>query len=216
MQDICHPTEGRLLSHRELQEKHGVKTNFLEMLAIRLSIPLAWRQALSKDWVLPPIFLGGPYFVLLKVTLKTSQICLRKKPTTSHCQPKTLTTLLSTDGPKLHTSPPYRIKRNGTGSVGGLSSLQGKQSYRVFNSKFFTQIIPCRKYLCQIRIVEDEHCPQCGEVDDITHFFFLCPRIQTFWTSIRQWWSNKQTSTWTKSRPKRPFWEWMTLQAQAE
>lgn len=60
IQDICHPTEGRLLSHIEVQEKHGVRSTFLEMLAIRLSIPLAWRQALSKDWVLPPIFPGGP------------------------------------------------------------------------------------------------------------------------------------------------------------
>lgn len=51
---------GHLSSHVEIQEKYGINSTFLEILAIRLSIPLAWRQALSRDWVLPPIFPGGP------------------------------------------------------------------------------------------------------------------------------------------------------------
>lgn len=53
--------------------------------------------------------------------------------------------------------------------------------------KIIHAITLCRKYLRQITVVDDEKCTHCGEVDDITHFFFLCPKNQTFWNSIRQW-----------------------------
>lgn len=48
-------------------------------------------------------------------------------------------------------------------------------------------IIRCRKYLLQIRIVEDDFSPKCGEIDDMNHFFFLCPLVQSFWKSIVHW-----------------------------
>lgn len=53
--------------------------------------------------------------------------------------------------------------------------------------KILHSITPCRKYLRQIRKVDDEHCPQCGEVDDLTHFFFSCPKVKIFWAAITGW-----------------------------
>lgn len=54
VQDICHPTEDRLLSQVELQAKYEVRVTFLDMLALRLSIPILWRQMLSNNWLPPP------------------------------------------------------------------------------------------------------------------------------------------------------------------
>lgn len=64
IQDICHPLEDGLLSHTELAETYNVRCTFLEMLAVRLSIPLQWRQTLSAGWTPPPVFPGGPTIVL--------------------------------------------------------------------------------------------------------------------------------------------------------
>lgn len=50
--DLCHGMEARLLSH--LQEKFYVRCTFLDMLAIRLRIPLRRRESLSGDWIAPP------------------------------------------------------------------------------------------------------------------------------------------------------------------
>lgn len=45
--DVCHPTEGRLLSHTEINAKFNVNSSFLDALALRLSIPLQWRTDLK-------------------------------------------------------------------------------------------------------------------------------------------------------------------------
>lgn len=58
--DICHPTEGRLLSHTEIADKFKVQCTFLEAISIRLQIPLYWRDALSRDWKPPPLSLPDP------------------------------------------------------------------------------------------------------------------------------------------------------------
>lgn len=48
--DICHPSEARLLSHQELSAMYNVRCSFLDMLTLRLSIPLEWRRSISADW----------------------------------------------------------------------------------------------------------------------------------------------------------------------
>lgn len=48
--DICHPSEGRLMSHQELQIKHGIECSSLQALTLRLHIPSEWRNMLTKDW----------------------------------------------------------------------------------------------------------------------------------------------------------------------
>lgn len=60
MGDICHPTEGRILSHTEITAKFNIQCTFLEALAIRLQIPFHWRKALTKEWKPPPLPRVGP------------------------------------------------------------------------------------------------------------------------------------------------------------
>lgn len=48
--DICHSSEGRLLSHAELADSFHIKCTFLEALGLRLSIPARWRSAITSDW----------------------------------------------------------------------------------------------------------------------------------------------------------------------
>lgn len=48
--DICHDTEGRLLSYEELQNKFQVPCSFLDALRLRMSVPLHWQTSLTRDW----------------------------------------------------------------------------------------------------------------------------------------------------------------------
>lgn len=48
--DICHPTEGRLLSHTEISNRYLVPCTFLDMLTIRLGIPLHWRTMITPHF----------------------------------------------------------------------------------------------------------------------------------------------------------------------
>lgn len=68
--------------------------------------------------------------------------------------------------------------------------------------KILHVITPCRKYLRQIRIAEDDNCTQCGQTDDIMHFFFLCPLIKTFWNSIVAWLDNNANINLEHVTPK--------------
>lgn len=51
--DLCHPNTGRFLSHTELAAKFDVSCSFLDLLKIRMSIPLHWRRLLSDTPILP-------------------------------------------------------------------------------------------------------------------------------------------------------------------
>lgn len=191
VQDLCHPTEGRLMSHIEVQERHNVNSTFLDMLAIRLSIPLSWRQALSDNWTPPPIFPGGP---LLLFAEENPQDISNLPPK------KTYTLLLSakkSDSVAFHrwsgNSHPIwvRDREEWTRVCKRPYTTTRETKLQSLQFKILHAITPCKKYLRQIRIVEDEHCPQCGEVDDIKHFFFSCALVRTFWTSICHWLANQ-------------------------
>lgn len=45
--NIIHPTEGRFLSHLELNDKFGSNSSFLEALQLRQSVPGAWRSIIT-------------------------------------------------------------------------------------------------------------------------------------------------------------------------
>lgn len=48
--DICHPSENRLLGQEEIANKFGIRVNFLDALSIRNSVPHSWRSMLSDNF----------------------------------------------------------------------------------------------------------------------------------------------------------------------
>lgn len=176
VQDLCHDTQDRLLSHTELQEKYGVTATFLDALAIRHSIPIHWRQALSRDWVPPPLFPGGP---LLLFPEQPPQDLMKLS------SKKTYSLILSTktsENPAFHRwKDKVRDQDEWTRVCRRPYITTQETKLQSLQFKILHAITPCKKYLRQIRILDDEHCPHCGEIDDLNHFFFLCPLVQSFW-----------------------------------
>ena len=58
-----------------------------------------------------------------------------------------------------------------------------------FQFKLIHRIITCGKKLHDLKIKENPFCQYCDEVDDLRHFFLLCPNVSMFWRSLFLWWN---------------------------
>lgn len=192
IQDICHPTESRLLSHQELSDKFNVRCSFLDMLSLRLSIPIAWRQALSANWSPLPdpttrsgihVLLPGEQPIdvlnLSPKQLYRAYISLRNHTSTALGRWQDLLDprlrLASLEECRDLASNVYKATRE--------TKLQA------LHFKILNRIIPCGTYLLQIRINQSDRCTLCGLQDSLPHFFYECDGNMTFWRSIFDWFS---------------------------
>lgn len=188
--DLCHPDEGRLCSHTEIQEKYNVSCSFLDALTIRLSIPIAWRRALTVDWSDPPlpnslsgveVLLPGekPIDVLAANSKVMYEALISQRSTSStafqHWSESTNHHLQISNGEEWREAnlSVYRATRE--------TKLQSLH-FRVMN-----RILPCNKFLRQIGIKTSDVCDLCGQVDSIIHFLFECQTVQIFWTVLCGW-----------------------------
>lgn len=188
--DICHEHEGRLLSHTEITNKFGIRCSFLDALQIRMAIPLVWRQSLSNDWRRPirPASDSGIDILL----------------------PKDNPTDIASSGPKAmyrafilepnSSSTAYKRWSEAMDSPLHIANFEEWKElnlnvYRAtretklqsLHFRILNRILPCNKFLKQIRIKTSDACDLCGQVDSDVHFLFECPVVQTFWISICNW-----------------------------
>ncbi len=49
------------------------------------------------------------------------------------------------------------------------------------------RVIPCTKWLYNIKIKESAICNYCNEVDNILHFFLKCSKVKEFWNMMINW-----------------------------
>lgn len=188
--DICQPKEGRLCSHTEISRKYGVKCTFLDALSLRLSIPLAWRQALTPEWQKPPLppSLSGIDILLPREQPQDIQMVSPKAMYKALIlQPDTHPTAY-----KRWTDPssyPTQILDPEEWKEANLSVYQATRETKLqsLHFKVMNRVIPCNAYLKQIRIKASDECGICGQVDSLVHFLFDCPSVHAFWTAICSW-----------------------------
>lgn len=183
LDDIIHPSQGRFLSHFEINERFGVQSSFLSTLQLRQSIPGAWRAMISPHGR-PPDEAG--------LYISTS--------------PDTTLDLLSASAPSLYSALIASLPRRVSSQVRWEDSFPGTLSadlwpllyklpfktvretkIQALQFKILHRILPCRKYLKAIRIVPDDSCPYCSEPDTIIDFLHDCPETAIFWNKIAAW-----------------------------
>ena len=59
-----------------------------------------------------------------------------------------------------------------------------------FQYKIIHRIINCNKKLYEMKIKPSPLCDHCGSVDNIPHFFVLCPIVLLFWKDFFGWWTS--------------------------
>lgn len=190
---MCNNQEGRLYSHTELVERYKVRCTFLDALQFRLSIPLHWRTAISRDWHPTPdlpsstgisVSLPGEdprdlSFVSSRAVYSSIMLAKDHQSTAFLRWSEEAAGPLRVDNEVEWSSicrSPFKTVRE--------TKIQTLQ-YKILN-----RIIPCNSFLKQLRIREDESCTFCSETDSIAHFLFLCPMVQAFWQKICSWFDN--------------------------
>lgn len=148
------------------------------MLAVRLSIPLHWRQALSAGWTRPPVFPGGPTIILHdQEPHDVNNLSAKRVYSSLIASEKTANTALH----RWKNNPPIvSVSRKEEWERVCLRVFKTVKETKLqsFQFKVIHAITPCRKYLRQLRIADDELCANCGITDDLFHFFFRCDLVR--------------------------------------
>lgn len=199
--DVCHQSCNRLLSHTEITEKFNVPCSFLESLSLRLSVPLRWRQALTNDWRPDP---GGTGILLCLDGCDPEDISI--------LSPKRMYSKLLT----LNRQPNTALKRWMEGDDGLRIADQSEWSaicsnvfqstretkLQSFQYKVLNRIIPCKVFLKRIRIADSDTCPFCRGRDSVAHFLFSCDIVRPFWQGVCSWFNRADELYLDKITPK--------------
>ena len=177
---------GNFLDHDHMSQKFNINCNFLNLIQIRHSIPLTWRQILSScqnynraivDDI--HICVSSKVVSLLSCTTKDlySEL-LYRRPRTPRCLEKWRTKYdgLSDEVMENYFRLPFYTVRE--------TKIQS------FQYKIIHRIINCNKKLYEMKIKPSPLCDHCGSVDDIPHFFVLCPIVLLFWKDFFGWWNS--------------------------
>lgn len=192
LQNICHPTEARLLSHQELSDRYGVRCSFLDMLGLRMGVPLAWRQALSPDWspTPAPSVRSG---VLILLPGEQPMDVLNAAPKQLYRAYISLQGHASSAFGRWQESADPRLRISNDDEWRDLSSNIYKATretkLQALHFKILNRIVPCGSYLQQIRITQEDSCSICGTQDSLQHFFYECQGSKSFWQSVFNWFS---------------------------
>ena len=179
---------GDFLSHKEIQEKFHVQCNFLNILQLRQSIPFKWRSLLRNENV--PVQFSEECCLILGnnmidvKTLKCKDFYWRfvqsKKriPTCIVKWSERFTPMLEDDGTlwKRLFKQPFLITKE--------TKLQS------FQFRILHRIVPCNKWLYNLKVRLDSKCSFCNDEDTITHFFLYCDEVKKMWNRFFMWWNN--------------------------
>lgn len=185
--DLCHHSEGRLLSHHEIQASYGIKCSFLDALSIRLNIPSHWHNLISANWQPlpqhgPDIYMSlnqeGPQIVSALPAKRMYKCLVSQEQITSASFRKWSKGI---DNIKVDNEHEWQEMCSRTFSSSRETKLQSLQ-YKLLN-----RIVPCGVHLKQIRIRDTDECNYCQSRDTIVHFFCQCQQVCAFWNKVCTW-----------------------------
>lgn len=178
------------MSHTQISAKYNVDCTFIDVLRIRMGIPLEWREKIAEQGYRDRPNATDHLFHLESTTTAVDfrtlsakflyamlienllRIPAGVKKWNDRCERADLPV---PDWALIHTRP-YRVLRD--------TKMQAF-CYRVIH-----RYIPCNVYLTKITILTSEVCHYCKEKDDISHFLLLCPKVSIFRKKVYKWIEN--------------------------
>lgn len=181
--DIIHPSDGRFLSHTEINEKYDLNASFLDALRIRQSIPGSWR-ALITPHGRPP----DPAAILLTFGTNTTVDIFTASSRSLYAA------IIGTMAKVIKSQAKWEMELPGPSPFGNWQLLYKlpfqaarETKFQALQYKILHRVLPCRHYLKTIRLISDEKCAFCPERDTITHFLYDCPNTKLLWSKISDW-----------------------------
>ena len=170
---------GRILNYDEFRARHGaVRINPLWYLAWCRAIPNEWKtkllgseQLTAEQRCEEPVININDKEVPLRLVKSSFFYALSVPDIIPTAQKRWVEEGVDfgTDWIKIHGRS-FR-----TTASTKLQSLQYKIIHRFF---------PTRRFLCTRNVISDPFCDNCGEVETIEHYFFLCDETNRFWQDL--------------------------------
>ena len=170
-------TDGEFLSQCQLKDKYGINCNFLQLLQIRQSIQMAWRKMLQSGVIIPENEEKIPGLCLniqeKQRDLKELQCkdfywaILNKQNIMPTCMNKWTQVF-----PNFQKCEMEIWSRIFTLSF----KITTETKLQSFQYKLVHRVIPCNKWLNDIRIKDSSKCSYCDKIDNLTHFFIHCEK----------------------------------------
>ena len=178
---------GQFMDHLSIQRKFNITCNFLQALQIRQSIPANWRHTLSQNYNDSAI-ITEPFFVninnkLIPISESNTKdfylphVYKRKRYATCIQKWQNIYPTIDFQWEDVFTHP-YKCGR--------------KTRIQSFQYKILHRIINCNKKLFDMKILTSPKCSYCPEIDDISHFFCTCDRVNEFWCGLFAWWNSTE------------------------
>lgn len=183
--DLWHPDLPRFLSDHEIRDKFQVTCSFLDQLQIRSSLPFQWKRLLTTSN--PQPLRHKPYIVTnhqncLDVADASSRkiykalVLLKIPPIASQKKWNEIFPIAQDHWPEYWRNIYIRA----------FWSVRDSK-HQAFQYRVIHRIIPCNKYLSNLRLRQDYICPNCGDQDTLPHFFYHCPIVHSLWTKLANW-----------------------------
>lgn len=183
--DLLHDAEPRFCTSEEMRNKFGISTTFLEILQLRTAIPAQWKRKLTGTATqnlanAPSVHDSEDTSVnILRKSSKQLYLIIvrfKKPPVPSQAKWNEIFPI-SEETRGEYWAEIYK-RPNAVGRDTKLQSFQLRLCHR---------ILPCNKFLKNIRIRQDDKCSYCQNQDSIQHFLFLCPPTRAFWKTVCSW-----------------------------
>ena len=170
------------LSQTELTNKYNIHPNFLELLQIRQSLPLAWRNIIYEQED-PELFHGNILYFFSGEVRFLAKDDTKKIYNLINDKNKTIPTCIT----KWEQSFPDINRELWKNIFNRTFSFSRETKLQSFQYRILHRTIPCRKKLFEQKIVGSSNCTMCDEVDTLQHYFLLCSYVKEFWMLLKAW-----------------------------
>lgn len=185
--DLLHKEEPRFSSHLEVSSEYNIQCSFLQILQLRSAIPCRWKRLLAgprrQDLVLKPLIKAAD-----NSTLQVSEAPAKR--IYNAILPYKLPQISSqAKWDALYPSEAANSRDRWKGIYTSAFHATRESKLQAFQYRVIHRTIPCNRYLYNIKIKQDDHCPYCEPqaTDTLQHFLFSCPKVSRFWNSVCRW-----------------------------
>ena len=176
---------GAFLTKEDMERKYNFKCDDMKFNMIKSAIPMKWKGLLRKVRVPEQAISSeeNPH-VMIKESMVDLSLLTNKLVYWSIIERKKISPVVCAKWEQA-----LAINKDEWTKIFLNMLVVRETKLRTFQYKVIYNLIPCGLYLNRIGRADSDKCPECGELDEITHYFAECRQLQTFWQSFANWWA---------------------------
>ncbi len=176
-----------MMDYKQFSDKYNVRCDILKFYRLRKAIPMDWVHAISD--VSCNNVTNTKYTLPLQVCLMDTRIEYTKIKA-KRVYNTFVIRKLERPTALCKWEQSYDIEEEDWVNIFALPySCTRETRLQAFQYRIIHRILPCRKWLHTLTVVDSNLCILCNEVDDIEHFLFSCSTTRMFWKHLERWWN---------------------------